>query len=61
MMLLIGKLANWNARLSIWDLGYAKIQQVFLNQALNTSTVFACRSTSALESQLINIKGASNV
>lgn len=49
LLLMLGRVANWNSRLSVWDRSYEKIQQTFLNQALNTLVDYACRSVSGLE------------
>jgi adenine-specific DNA methylase len=49
-LLSIGRLANWNSRLSRWHVGSAhdKGEDVFSNQALNTLVNFSCRPLSAL-------------
>ncbi len=42
----VGRLGNWNAKLSQWDSGIGKelINQAFANQALNTLSSFACKT-----------------
>ena len=44
-MLSVGRLANWNSRLCLWDTSKAseKGKDVFLNQALNTLTNYSVR------------------
>jgi len=43
---------NWSARLSTWNVGVNAVQQVFMNQALNTLMNYGCRSWRALERQV---------
>jgi hypothetical protein len=50
LLLMLGRVANYNSRLSVWERGYEKVQQTFLNQALNTLVDYACRSMRTLES-----------
>ncbi|HHW57332.1 MAG TPA: DUF1156 domain-containing protein [Clostridia bacterium] len=45
----VNRCCNWNSKLSIWDNGYEKIQQTFLNQALNTLFNYATRAFPYLE------------
>lgn len=49
LLLMLGRVANWNSRLSVWNRILEKNEQTFLNQALNTLVDYACRSVSALE------------
>ena len=46
----IGHALNWNARLSTWNrhAGSEAVQQVFINQALNTVYDYGCRGSSYL-------------
>jgi len=50
-MLAVGRLANWNSRLSRWHTGvvHDKGEDVFSNQALNTLFNFSCRPLLALK------------
>jgi len=45
-MLGVGRLADWDAKLSRWDTGVGKelVNQAFANQALNTLSNFACKT-----------------
>jgi putative DNA methylase len=49
LLLMLGRVANWNSRLSVWNRDLTKIEQTFLNQALNTLADYACRSIHALK------------
>ena len=49
LLLMLGRVANWNSRLSVWDRSRETIQQTFLNQALNPLVDYACRGVRALE------------
>ena len=43
LLLITGKLANWNSKLCSWDQTRNEGKQVFYNQALNTLYNFCCR------------------
>jgi putative DNA methylase len=49
LLLMLGRVANWNSRLSLWNRDHEKIDQTFLNQALNTLVDYACRAMGNLE------------
>ena len=46
----VGRIADWNSRLSRWwtDAAHEKVVQTFSNQALNTLANFGCRGMTAL-------------
>ena len=54
LLLMVGRLANWNSRLCIWETtqggGIGGGKQAFYNQAFNTLMNYACRSVATLES-----------
>ncbi|MCC6778204.1 MAG: DUF1156 domain-containing protein, partial [Hyphomicrobiales bacterium] len=54
LLLMVGRLANWNSRLIIWNPlkapGTGFTDQTFYNQALNTLMNFGCRPMTLLES-----------
>ncbi len=50
LLLSLGRLINWNSRLSVWNVTLAKAEQTFLNQALNTLVNYGCRGTATLGS-----------
>jgi putative DNA methylase len=54
LLLQIGRFADWNSRLSIWDSSADKtaIKNTFMNQALNTSVVFGARGSRYFKSLL---------
>lgn len=49
LLLMLGRVTNWNSRLSVWDRSRETIQQTFLNQALNTLGDYAGRATRSIE------------
>jgi len=60
LLLQIGRFADWNSRLSIWDSSANKtaIKNTFMNQALNTSVVFGARGSRYFKSLLASNKPA---
>jgi len=56
-LLLTGRFADWNSRLSVWlpsnSSGSGGGKNTFLNQALNTSVVYCVRSLSGLENSSV--------
>lgn len=50
LLLMTGRLANWNSRLCPWNTTLSKGEQTFYNQALNTFMNYSCRSMVTLES-----------
>jgi len=59
-LLTVGRFADWNSRLSIWDSGAGKvsIKNTFMNQALNTTVVYGSRGTEYLRSCLPKFKAS---
>ncbi|MGI8826367.1 MAG: anti-phage-associated DUF1156 domain-containing protein [Chloroflexota bacterium] len=49
LMLMMGRIANWDSRLCQWDASRDQGKQTFYNQALNTFGNYSCRSTASLE------------
>ncbi|ADU51935.1 protein of unknown function DUF1156 [Thermaerobacter marianensis DSM 12885] len=49
LLLMLGRVINWNSRLSVWNTALEKNEQTFLNQALNTLMNYGCRALGALE------------
>jgi hypothetical protein len=57
LLLSVGRCANWNSSLSVWNNAYEEIEQTFLNQALNTLSNYGVRTLTLLHtSWLFNIK-----
>jgi putative DNA methylase len=61
-LLTVGRFADWNSRLSIWDSGAGKvsIKNTFMNQALNTTVVYGSRGTEYLRSCLPKFKASTD-
>jgi adenine-specific DNA methylase len=49
LLLMQGRLANWNSRLSGWDSSRDQGKQTFYNQALNTLENYVCRTVLTLQ------------
>lgn len=63
LLLLLGRLANWNSRLCSWQVGQGGGigggKQTFYNQALNPLVTYSCRAMATLESAYrVNITSA---
>lgn len=50
LLLMLGRLANWNSKLAGWKSGAASGAQTYYNQALNTLYNYSCRPMATLES-----------
>ena len=65
MLLMCGKLANYNSRLCRWNVGQGGgiggAKEAFYNQAFNTLWNYACRTTATLESTFLAPLAAARV
>jgi adenine-specific DNA methylase len=52
-LLMSGRCADWNSRLSRWHESYNKMENTFYNQALNTLWTYGSRSVLALREEIV--------